>query len=360
MIANDTGTLLGQLRELCQKLAVNDAYNGVGSQANAGSGAYAPIITFIEYYNETLNDEARAMIPAPLHAEIRRFLTLASDPTVNINATQNVQTCIADNRTRLIAAMTGQETILNAISVTGSQRLEYLTKARSHLLKALDELNRELLSRTYCCGQDNLSLNPHLLRQLKLPFTIASPRDLEMFQGLNPDEMAELLKDSSLSFQLINGISTLENLILFIMELSTEKTIIFLQGSIAAIYPILIASPEDLSALLISLSAEKCAAVIHGIQSRLQHIIKRGVDFKKTLDHLNPDQRVAIIPSLLNALNLINLVVDAYAFSDLLAYLTPVQRTDVYERLKIQLPRLIETTAKLDHGVLQGSCHFFL
>ena len=306
-LANDKSTLLGQLNGLCAKLGVNSV-SGLGSENNAGAGAYAPIIVFSEYYHR-LSTIQKASIPGPLKQEIDNLLNLASNPAANINATANLATCIATRRSQLLAKISGCEAILNGIFISGDLRASLIDESIIHLNQTITALTQALASKTYEGGQDNLGLNRRLLEGLGLRFNIASTDDLNIFKALSPDEMRELLTSPELRTQLINQIRTIENLIILIMELSPEKVVAILSGAKTAISALLIKTPQDLSALLISLEPEKCAAVIEGMKNEWLKIIKTSRDLGNLLEHL-----------------------------------TPVQCTAVFEGMKSELPKIIKTS----------------
>lgn len=99
ILVNDQSNLLGHLRRLLRLLYFNSA-DGVGEESNAGQGTYAAIINFNTYY-DTLRAEEKARIPAGLKAEIDKLLDLSSNSESNMNATENIQTCIAMRRSSI-------------------------------------------------------------------------------------------------------------------------------------------------------------------------------------------------------------------------------------------------------------------
>ena len=339
-IANDNSNLLGQLNELCVKLAVNDARGGLGSEENAGTGAYAPIIIFNDYYDK-LTVAQKNSLPKPLIQEIEKLLTVASNPEANINATENLETCIFMRRQKLQAAAQGNEAILEGISISGSQRESLISASIALFHKTKEELTRHLASSSYQYGRDNLGLNCQLLESLGLKFNLVSLEDLNIFKVLSADEMIELLQDDELGIQLITQIHSLENLVILIMELSSEKATAILSGSKRAILNLLVRTSQDLSALLISLEPERCAVVIDAMKSELPNIIKTGDDFRSILNHLTYEQSIVVFDSMKSELP--NIIKTSHAFRDVLNNLTPEQRTVVIDAMKSELPRLIKT-----------------
>ena len=339
-LANDNSNLLGQLNQLCVKLAVNDAHGGIGSEENAGTGAYVPIIIFNDYYDK-LTAAQKNSLPKPLIQEIEKLLTLASNPEENINATANFQTCIGTRRQKLQAAAQGNEAILEGISISGSQRESLISASIALFHKTKEELTRHLASSSYQYGRDNLGLNCQLLESLGLKFNLVSLEDLNIFKVLSADEMIELLQDDELGVQLITQIHSLENLFILIMELSPEKATAILSGSKRAISNLLIRTPQDLSALLISLEPEKFAVFIEAMKSELLRIIKSGMDFSGVLFQLTPEQRTVIFDSMKSELPMI--IKAGWDFELVLHHLSPEQRAAVFDAMKSELPKIIKT-----------------
>ncbi len=372
LLLNDKSTLLGQLMELCKKLGINDAHGGIGTQANAGAGAYAPILTFMQYYNEGLDDAARAKIPEALHAEIKRFLVLASDPKVNVNATQNLQTCIGTIGEHLKTLVRGQESLLDQIAIGDTRKESLMREAIIRLKIAEEQLTQTLQTKTYQRGHDQLGLNRRLLSALNLVFNISSLRDVAIFTALSPEEMTELLEEPALNLQLIHAISNLENLVILISQLSLEKITALLTSTQHNVSINLIKTYQGLSALLISLSVEKCAAVCHAMQGEVLKIITNIEQFGFILQHLTPEQQTAVLnvltPKIIKTsrdfirliallktqeqkIVVIDIIKDklpkiiktSQDFNDVLTYLSPEDRTVIFDLMKNNLKELIKT-----------------
>ncbi len=339
-LLNDKSNLLGQLTTLCFKLGVNSV-TGLGSEDNAGAGTYAPIIIFSEYY-DTLTAAQKNSLPKPLKKEIELLLSLASNPRANINATENLETCIATRRTKILAAVQGNEAILSCISISGESKESLLTASKECLFKTIGELIKALASKSYEGGHDTLSVNRRLLEWLEISFSIASKDDLNTFKTLSSDEMTGLLQMSTLPTQLIHQINSLENLVLFIMGLAPEKITAMLNGSKKAILNTIIKTTRDFSALLISLEPEKCRAVIEGIKSDIPKIIKTGLDFSQVLRYLTPAQRTAFIEGINSEYS--KIIKTSHDFIEVVHELSPEQRTTVVDAMKSEYSKIIKTS----------------
>ena len=337
LLANDKSTLLGQLSELCSKLGIYSV-TGLGTETHAAAGAYAPIIVFNDYYNQ-LDETQKGAIPAPLKNEIDKLLNLSSNPEANINATENIETCIATRRWKLMEHTRGHEATLNAIAVGGARKESLIYETTARLKAAIDALDEALEIKIHAGGHDNLGLNRRLLEELGLIFSISSSEDLDIFKAFSADEMSEFLVNPALAAQLIDVIDNLENLVIFILDLSLEKTDAFFSHTQEAMVKRLITSPPNLSALLISLDFEKCTAICHAMKSELPKIIKKGESFRIVLQHLTPEQRTAVYDAMKGDLpKIIKTVVD---LSNVLQYLTPEQCTAMIDILKNEWPKIV-------------------
>lgn len=343
VLANDKSTLLGQLGELCGKMGLYGAHGGLGTDTHAAAGAYPPIIVFNDYYNQ-LDETQKGAMPAPLKNEIDKLIELASNPEANINATENIETCIATRRSVLINHARGHEATLNAIAVGGVRKESLLGEATARLKAAIDSLDKALEIETHEGGHDHLSLNCHLLEELGLNFSVSSIQDLNVFTALSADEMSELLVNPTLAYQLISTIGSLENLVIWILDLSLDKTHALLSGTQEAVVKRLITSPQNLSALLISLDIEKCATICHAMKNELPKIIKNGVSFRVVLQYLTPEQRTAVYDAMKEDLpTIIKSIVD---LSNVLEYLAPEQCSAMIDVLKHEWPKMIKSVTE--------------
>ena len=343
LLANDKSTLLGQLSELCSKLGIYSV-TGLGTETHAAAGAYAPIIVFNDYYNQ-LDETQKGAIPAPLKNEIDKLLNLSSNPEANINATENIETCIATRRSALMEHMRGHETSLDHVSVSGARKESLLGEADARFKTAVAALENVLETKTHEGGYDHLSLNRQLLSELGLAFTVSSSQDLNVFKALSADEMSELLESPELAAQIIGEIGNLENLVVFILDLSSEKTSAFLNGTQQEVTRQFIGSPQDLGALLVSLDVEKCTAVCQGMKSELPNIIKTGRRLCAVLQHLSTEQCAVIIDAIKSELP--KMIMAPGGSSDLFRRLTPEQRSIVFDAIKSELPNMIKTVMNL-------------
>lgn len=292
-LTGDTRNLLGQLRQLCRFLDFNSA-NGIGNETNAGGGAYSAIINFMEYYNQLPISE-KERVPPGLRGEIDLLFTLVTDPTVNVNATENLTTCIASRQSGIIREMRGHEDDLSAIALDHSQAQAMIHEAEERFNAAKADLNRAISTHQYLEGKDTLGINPELLVAINTPLTVTVLGDLEIIQSLGVEEMGLFLANPALRVQIIDQITSIEVLIVFLAEMPPEKIKVFLRAMIVEVTAKFIQTAEDLSALIMILSPDKCKAVCEGLMDFLTNMVLPTQTFSTFIEHLEPDQIAAVL-----------------------------------------------------------------
>ena len=338
-LTSDTSNLLGQLKQLCQKLYVNSA-NGAGSENYARDDVYSAIITFMEYYNQ-LEGTARRQIPELINAEIVALLRLTTDATINVNATENMETCIATRRNKLIECMMGHDSELIWISVSGSIKGLFIDDARIRFETAKAELSRAIALNRYSKGRDNLGLHPRVFDTLRLPFAICSLNNLGIFQELTASEIVDFLGRTTLRRQIIQHITSIDILYSFVVGLAPEKLKVFLKAMADELTNHLIKSHSDLTDFLILLRLEKCQIVCDALSDKLKSIIKSAPDFSNVLRRLSPEQRMVVFESIKTMLP--EVIKSATDFFDVLNPLSLEQRVAVYEIMKDKLPGMMNS-----------------
>ena len=296
LLLNDSSNLLGHLTELCRHLALNNAYGGIGSQENAGGGAYPAIIAFSRYY-EALGDEM-LKIPAPLKLEIEKLLDFSSDRDANRTATVSLETCIANRRLALLAAMQGNEGVLSQIgAIAGEAKIGLLAKAKADFIAAKQDLKAALDSDSYLDGQDLQGLTSDLLHAFDFTLSFEAPKDLEMIKQLRPEEITSIMTDAALQKQFVIQIECIENLVLFALEIAPEKLRALLQSTRRELLLLMIKRAEDLAALLISLDPERCELICDVFKKDIRNISASDA-LNAVLEHLTSEQRSAFFRSM--------------------------------------------------------------
>ena len=297
LLAGDTSNLLGQLTQLCRQLGINMVGN-LGEEENAGSGSYPAIIAFMEYYH-SLDAAQKDTIPPTIKQEIEKLYTLVTDKTKNINATENLETCIATRRASLIGAMSDHDEALSQISLSASKRASLTLESRTKFESAKHELIEALGSDAYTEGHDSLAMNMSLLEKLNMPLRITSLGDLSILQELMPDEIKSVCANPNLRQTIITQLRAIENLVVFSIETSPDKLEAFLIAMKGDIVQAWLHSFRDLSALLISLDVEKTRIMVDVLlRDTLISMMQAQDGLSVFLQELSPEQRSVLSDSI--------------------------------------------------------------
>jgi len=336
---NDSSNFLGQLTLLCQQLSFNDV-SGIGTEKSAAGGAYSAIIYFMEYFNK-LDDGEKEKIPNPLKQKINNLLGLITDPKKNDDATTRMETCVFMHRIDIINAMSNHESILSQISLSSLKKQPLIEEAKTHFQTAKNNLNTALISNDYVTGYDRLCFNFQLLTALKVPLNVSSLADLDFIKNLNTTEMTYACQHTDLPHQIIKQLTTIENLVIFFMELPAENRTTFLNETVVALVQQLIISPDDLRVLLVNLSAEQRLIIWSALHDQLRTTITKAREFSYWLENLDSESRTEVYAIMKNTLP--DMITSNSDFTKMFRYLTPEQRTEVYEAMKNRLPRRMQS-----------------
>ena len=340
-LTSDTSTLLGQLKQLCNQLGVNMVGN-LGREDNAGAGAYPAIIHFMEYYHQ-LDQAEKNNIPGALNQEINTLFSLVTDQTQN--ATANLSTCIATRRSELIKTMSGQDGVLNQISLSSTKKESRIEEARAQFDAAKASLINALERKTYTEGYDHFNLNTPLLSALGITIHIHSLADLNIIKALNPAEITSICSNPEIRQQIVTQLRHLENLVVFALEMSPDKLAAFLQVNRDELEDAFIRSPSDLSSLLISLDVEKCSIIL----AAWPDIIKSSYDLIPVLQPLSPEQCTAVLIALKDTLP--DIITSKKDLIYTLEHLSPEQYTTLLVALRDKLTTLIKSGEDLNHMI---------
>ena len=320
-ITSDTSHFLGHLKELCKQLEFNDAHVGIGESGNAGSGVYAAILTFNNYYQE-LDETEKQKIPCDLRTEIDLLITLSSDVNQNENATENLQTCIGNRKTSIRSHIKGNEILLAGIE-TREKKESLIALAKDALNEAerqFREFYQSALPKqdpnttppnkimrlvdnesTQRERKDRLPLSKDVLMSLGVNVSLNSLKDLNDIMELDNGDIKNILStqnDKEKIVDIINNAGTLQNLFL---ELPLNKIEVFL----SIIEPLLSKkilknNGNNIRQLLFALSSEKATAIYTRMITYRTHIL--SVIFahypelpKAMLDRLTVEEQLAFI-----------------------------------------------------------------
>lgn len=343
--ADDKSNLLGHLRQLCAQLAYNSvgSSGGVGSEENAGMGVYSAILSFNSYY-ELLGEE-KDKIPKTLRAEIEKLLRLSSNSAININATANLETCVATRRGALINQIRGQEGALSQIGLKdGNTRTKILLEAKTQFEVSKAALNQALEQHQYRDGQDKLGITLALLTVLGVQVSIQSKDDLEPIKTLAHDEVTAVFAyNPELKQQFVDQVQSIENLVIFSISTAPNKLKAIFTAIVPALYRDMIVSHQTVAALLISFDAERCKIICEALREGYYHFLLSVNDLAKLLCNLNSEQRSIFLNTMKEKLPEI-IKTPAY-FENVLLYsdLSPEQRSIVLDAMQVKIPDMIPT-----------------
>lgn len=327
--------LLIHLRSLCQSLHFNSVA-GMGEERNAGQGVYSAIILFNEYYNRLSQDE-KLKIPTNVKQEIDLLLELSTDSTINVNATENLNTCIATRRSKLEDAINPVETILSAIGLTEMEQNNLVIEKKNQIALTQQNLSAMLELQTSYHGTDKLYLSSKLMKELSVECTISSMNDLNDFMKLSPLEISDFCHDKKIRIQIINQFNSIESLIFFTIDaklanLKALFTVIMPELKIKLIH-----SANNLNALLYTIGKERSQIILETLKDSWQSIFS-ALDFNIMLSHMIPEERISTFDLMKDYLP--GFIREVYDFNCVVKYLNLAQRIEFLELMKNKLSDL--------------------
>lgn len=343
-ITADKISLFDNLMYFCEKLHLNSV-DMQGEEDNAAKGAYPAIIAFNDYY-ASLTDDDKALIPQKLSHEIDKLLTLSSDKGQNTNATANLETCLATRRSDLLAAIKGQESILQNIAVTDAHRKKLANAAKKLFEQCQHELKMSIEQGNYR-GHDSFGLNRRLLKRLKIKMSVLSLADLHEFLNLTTDEITELSQTEALKKQITRQVKALDEWVILALDTPLPKLEALMAQIGERLANKLIKKPADVSALLMPLTSDRINTVLGAINNTLPSIIRDGEHFRQLLQHLTSAQRTSVCTAMKEKLP--DIMQNGWDFGRTLEELSPEQRIKVYSAMKNRLSGIIKDG--LDFGL---------
>ncbi len=292
---NDNINLLGHVHELIKWLRFNSVH-GIGAETSAGGSAYGAIIRFNEYYN-TLSDSQKNQIPMDVRVEIDLLIQLSSDASVNSNATENIETCLATRADKLsiVVKANDNEACLSAIGIDGDTRQVLLREAKKKFEMQKENLASSIQEGKYIGGSDKSGITSELLRHLDLQVTAASKQDFRDFLTLSAEEIKNTLEnDEGLCRDVLSYFNDVESFVLFCITGTTDdrlKVILSIVGY--DVFERIIENTADISACLVLLQNETFHIVLDAFKAC--QYIKNGSHFSYLFKALNEAQRSVFV-----------------------------------------------------------------
>tara|TARA_R110002110_G_scaffold390102_1_gene602938 strand:- start:3981 stop:7088 length:3108 start_codon:yes stop_codon:yes gene_type:complete len=340
---NDKSSLLGHLNTLSKHLRFNSA-SGIGQEENAGEGAYNAILRFNEYYS-LLTDAQKSSIPEAVKSEVVKLLNLSSDATVNHNATENLETCIATRESALNESVKENEVTLIAIGISDQNKQVLLEETKRQFSAHQEKLITDIQQGEYSTGRDPLGITHKLLKALDITSTIDSSAEFQDFLSLSAADIKEVAESNNNVRQgIVAQFNTIES---FVMFCATATNLECLQALLSVVGNEVLGKlarrPEDLSACLLTLDGERLRIVCNAAKDKLPDIIKDSDDFGASLTNLTTEQRTAIFNAFQDKLP--DIIKDVDDFVVVLEYLSAEQCAVVCNAIKVKLPDIIKNRA---------------
>ena len=297
--------------------------------------------------NASLEDEEKKKIPTELKSEIDKLLSLSSDPSKNKNATENIETCIANRRAALEKLMSSedQKQLLRKINISDIFKQNLIEELESNLKIAKDALRNKLQESDGYQGKDSLDISVKLLEEFNVDFKIQNLNELvDIVKGLTTDEISSLCEKDENFEQFIGPIkNNIENLIYFVLDCSEDNLrallkVISKKGRITDFFD----SAQTLGIVInFASNNEKTKIILEALKNDLKNIIKSGEDFGYALEYLNEAQIIVICTALKN--NLKDIIKSGEDFGYALEYLNKAQILALCTALKANLKDIIKS-----------------
>jgi hypothetical protein len=213
-LVNDKSHLLGILQELMAQMFFNSAHGGIGHAENAGSGVYAAIIRFNDYFNKIHVDDV-ARIPAPVLQQIKTLLSLSSDAAENSNATQEIKTCIGTQRENLLEQVQRYQDELMHIGLDSAEKAKLLSSIRQEF----EQANTLLVCSSAQVGSDKLKLPVHFFETLDIQLSFMHLEDVSNFLMHTVEFFPEIIQRQQLSHQILDFFLDFEHWVEFNLDL---------------------------------------------------------------------------------------------------------------------------------------------
>lgn len=330
-------SLLDQLNTLMKSLQFNSKV-GAGSETHAGEGVYAAILCFGDFYN-LLSEEQKNQIPTGVKSEIGLLLDLSSDPTKNINATLNIDTCIFNRRQALKAQIDLHQEALNAIGIEEEKCTQLLTEIKVRHDEQRNMLKEMLRERRYNDGSDKKGVTNALLASFGVNITISSFSDLNDFIRCTPEEIHQLLLNDALQNQIIAQFSSAEDFSLFLLDIHPTKLKILLSHIGSQLGNKLIRDYWDIIACITFVQGESLRDVCLAITNSVNKTVKSIQELMPILASCNPEQQKVLMN--IYESKILNVTSHFYEFGQVYEVLSPDCRTILFNMNLRRLPKLI-------------------
>lgn len=369
---NNQDNLLGRLNILCRAMYINSK-QALGKSKNAGSGIYAMILSFRDYWQE-LKDSQLKLIPEAVKKEINLLLKLSFNPEANKNATETIETCLATRRYELRKAMSDCEKQLCEIGMAEQEKIQFVLKAKQNYFQAREAFLNAITNKNYM-GCDPLKLTKTLIDCYKINVSILSLRDLQDLFFLNAQEIREIGKNPIIGQQIAYQWENTDQFVLFFTGAKLEQleAILSISAShwfrkflpelssvfqvitddqlavlVRVLAPLWIPSgglTHVISTLFKDLDIKKQALFISSLQPYIPSFIKNFEDFRGIIYHLNPIYRNTVFSLLQKTFP--SIIKDKNTFIEALFFFENTEKSLLCDVMNAKFPMMIHNVDDL-------------
>lgn len=241
--------------------------------------------------------DVRNRIPEALHKSIDLLIDLSRNPESNVNATENMLTCVGLRREEIEAAMKGQSELLAAISHTENTRAAQINEAQQELECLEANFKASLTAGTYS-GSDKLFAIKQFFNTFGVLLQYRNLDDLRFIMSLNPEELKELITVSNGNSELVLLFKFYDELADFINDYSSEKIRIILEATAPHLIQHLTLKHEHFEALLFGQSDEKFKTIarflIEHQHVKMSVVAAHQIDRENIIRELLEDKSMAL------------------------------------------------------------------
>lgn len=238
--------------------------------------------------------EEKSKLPHELRQSLDKLYRLSFDASENINATQNLETCIAIRGVEIQQAMQGQAPLLRSIACTDEKNTMLKTEAETRLAAVIESFGAFIKKPLYGTSHDKLPITATLMDEYKIEVSIKSLEDVKILLEDELPELKNMLREVQHIDEVLNLFSDLESLVNFLHEISSTHLFKFLQVISKRLIARFFVNESNRYALLSSFEGEKYVLLVrfmiqHGESYlKLLHFALSHVEQLKSLIQLIP------------------------------------------------------------------------
>jgi hypothetical protein len=222
-------------------------------------------------------------ISSALKREIIQLLKYTTNPTDNLEATQETSNCVVTLRESLMIQLKGQEEVLSQFKLESEIEVNLEPTIRE-FERSMQILKVRVQSKTYDIGFDSLESYGNLLAPLDVDFEINSIDELDFLEELSFETIQGIFKNQALRQQAVSQFTTINDLVSYLIDLPLPAVECFITCVKNELCVYLIENIENLNELIRVMDAEYCAVILKEIGPLRIHSIKDFITLQHNLD----------------------------------------------------------------------------